>query len=154
MYDKRQSIVRRNEREIRQVHIPQFSQTVQTRVRYSDERRDEQFHRLLCTERNEFLWIIVTTDTRVHCGRCPIDRAPFFWKTILRSLDIDISHQFELALIKRDRNNARKFFRVHDHKNMATRNRRYHEKFRMELVKAQNDKKRGEQCTLPKPDAA
>ena len=67
----------------------------------------------------------------------------FFWKTVLRSLDIDIPHQFELALIKRDRNNARKFFRVHDHKNMATRNRRYHEKFRMELVKAQNDKKRG-----------
>ena len=47
----------------------------------------------------------------------------YFWTSALISLSVSVIPQFELALLNRDKKNAMKFFREHDHKNMAKRNR-------------------------------
>ena len=66
-----------------------------------------------------------------------------FWTSALSLLDVNMTTQLETALILRDKKKVRKFFREHDHENMAKRNKLYHDKFRAELIKSQNDAKRG-----------
>ena len=67
----------------------------------------------------------------------------YFWASALSLLGVDMTSQLELALIMRDKRKVKKFFYEHDHKNMAKRNKVYHDKFRNELVKQQTDAKRG-----------
>ena len=62
---------------------------------------------------------------------------------MLDILGVDVTPQLEFALITRDKEGVKKYIREHDFNNMAKRNRSYHDRFRKELVKAQNDRKRG-----------
>ena len=67
----------------------------------------------------------------------------YFWTSVLDILGVDFTPQLEFALITRDKEGVKKYIREHDFNNMAKRNRSYHDRFRKELVKAQNDRKRG-----------
>ena len=65
-----------------------------------------------------------------------------FWTTALDMLHVTATPQLECFLLDQDKRNVAKYFRNHDHKNMARRNKLYHEKFRDEYVKSQQDAKR------------
>jgi hypothetical protein len=65
-----------------------------------------------------------------------------FWSSIFDLVGVPFPKQLSDALIAKDKQKVRKFYREHDNEYKAKRNKTFHDRFRAELISQTKDKKR------------
>ena len=65
-----------------------------------------------------------------------------FWYSIFTAIDVPFPKQLSDALITKEKQKVRKFYRKHDNGYKAKRNEAFHDRLRVELISQTRDKKR------------